>query len=148
MIRLQSRDGIWFELGPEYAPVSIFDFERDLDTVRNENEADTHLVGDELVRPTWIEFQARKAFPDASSLKAHIAALNAKLNNLVKLDYEGTNVYLNFGFCFVESRESHLDALITVRLAPVLTRFDVSGSPITWGSVDMLLGQTDVQLGD
>lgn len=146
MIRLQARDTSWFEL--DYVPSSLFSFERDIETVRNENETDTHLIGDGLVKPQWIEFQARKVFSSQAEMDAHIAGLEAKLDNLVKLDYNGTSIYLNFGTYFIESGENHLDALITVRLAPVLTRFDVSGSPITWGSVDVLLGRTDIHLGD
>lgn len=147
MILLQSMDGSWHVLGVEFVPVSLFSYARDLSTVRNDGEDSVYLLGDGLVVPEWIEFVAHRVFASGSALDAYLAPLQEALHNVVKLEYEGVTTYLNFGYAFATARSHQLDVDITIRLAPVISHFE-TGSPITWGSVDVFLGQTDVLLGD
>lgn len=149
MIRIQNKSGDWYTLPAYYIPQRVYNFQRDSYLYRNDGEEETHLVGDNEVAPEWIEFRAHIHFPNAQALNDHVNEINAALNDVVKLEIGSSWIYLNFGYYFLSPKETQLDTEITLRFAPVLTRFGTGNmGRITWGSVDVLLGQTDVTLGD
>jgi len=114
---------------------------------RNENETNQVLVGDQLVAPSWIEFEGTHLFRDTSEMVSFRDSLRSTLSDIIKLDYNGTAIFLNFGYLDIESVDIQTNLRMTVRLAPVLMRFQ-GNELYTWGNPNLHFSDSTILYGD
>lgn len=170
MIEMMTTDGVWHTI--HGVPVTAFNFQRDLNLVRNENEDTTYLIGDGGVSPLWVEIVEKKVFPwretiffdntaitwdntditfggpagTGAGFLDYLAWLEDILSRVAKVRFSqgpnDTQIKVTFGYLTYEPIDNQLVYEFRIRLAPAVTSF-----PLRNGGV-IYWGETTVLLGD